>query len=727
MAYTLDANVIAAFFWDDITNRGKNYLGNSAYDLTVNGTSHTFNTSTKKYLTAWNNGANNANGYFTMPAALKTALSGLSAFTIECWWKPPTQVSGSNQHDMFYWIEPSAWITYVALASVSNSDAANQLALATSGYSLGAWSYSTTDFVNVQICWSADTDTLRMYINGTLIVQRSITTNTFTAGNAIVIGKSPVASTSAVRGLFDAYIISDIDRAGTPTPITSISIPTITDISPITGSVSGGTAVTITGTEFATGATVTFDGNSATSIVVVSATEITCVTPAHTAGAVDVVITNTDTGTVTAVNGYTYVNPTITDITPLTGTTAGGTAVTITGTLFMAGAAVTFGGDAATSVVVVSDTSITCVTPAHAAGAVVVTNTDASTVTAVEGFTYIVPFIADTHFVSAIYPQDFTVFLTDTNITNFQKEPYERNEELNVIDTFDFAFDKVTASAPLEFFKFLNNRAQNTLKIKNKSGNTIYIGKVSGVKSGMEINFANKSLFIESYPLIEDISTDFAIYNIAATNPIKIIKQLLDASVDASYTVSKIHGLATVLSGISISVDTDGEEENTKSIIQSICEAFNVGVYLEDLTVRAYAVQILPNDATDITPYLVNLRPKFTSRGDLYADKIMLTYTPTLGGTEATITAGTGDTAKEITISAPIFIDATSAGLAAERARAIYSQELYEAELEADKTAMFKLGDTVKYPSELGNFICLIIGKNTTRNQITYKVLGVLK
>lgn len=421
--------------------------------------------------------------------------------------------------------------------------------------------------------------------------------------------------------------------------------------------------------------------------------------------------------------------PTITDISPLTGSVAGGTAVTITGTEFATGATVTFGGDSATDVVVVSATEITCVTPAHTAGAVdvVVTNTDTGTVTSAGGFTYVTPTVADIHFASAIYPQDFTVFLTDTNITNFQKEPYERNEELNVIDTFDFAFDKVTASAPLEFFKFLNNRAQNTLKIKNKSGNTIYIGKVSGVKSGMEINFANKSLFIESYPLIEDISTDFAIYNIAATNPIKIIKQLLDASVDAAYTVSKIHGLATVLSGISIAVNTDGEEENTKSIIQSICEAFNVGVYLEDLTVRAFAVQIFPDDATDITPYLVNLRPKFTNRGDLYADKIMLTYTPTLGGTEATITAGTGDTAKKMTISAPIFIDATSAGIAAERARAIYSQEFYEAELEADKTAMFKLGDTVKYPSELGDFICLIIGKNTTRDQITYKVLGVLK
>jgi len=308
MHYTFDADVIAAFLWNDAINRGKNYLGNSSYDLTVNGTSHTFDTSTKKYLTAWNNGGNNTNGYFTMPAALKTAVSGLTEFTIECWWKPPTQASGDNLHDMFYWIDPAAWITYVALASVSNSDAANNLALATDGYSLGAWSYSTTNFVNVQICWSEATDTLRMYINGNLIVQRSITTNTFTVGNNIVIGKNPIATTSAVHGLFDAYIVSNIDRAGTATPITLISDPTITDISPATGSTAGGTAVTITGTEFATGAAVTFGGDSATDIVVVSATEITCVTPAGTAGAVDVVVTNTDTGAATSAGGFTYVS-----------------------------------------------------------------------------------------------------------------------------------------------------------------------------------------------------------------------------------------------------------------------------------------------------------------------------------------------------------------------------------------------------------------------------------
>jgi Na+-translocating ferredoxin:NAD+ oxidoreductase RnfG subunit len=130
---------------------------------------------------------------------------------------------------------------------------------------------------------------------------------------------------------------------------------------------------------------------TATSIVRVSATEITCVTPVGTDGAQDVVVTNTDTGTVTEIDGFTYIStPTITLIDPATGAAAGGTAVTITGTEFGTTPAVTFDGVTATSIVRVSATSITCVTPAGSAGAVdvVVTNTDTGTITATDGFTY---------------------------------------------------------------------------------------------------------------------------------------------------------------------------------------------------------------------------------------------------------------------------------------------------------------------------------------------------
>ena len=87
----------------------------------------------------------------------------------------------------------------------------------------------------------------------------------------------------------------------------------------------------------------------------------------------------------------TFHAPTITSVAPATGPAAGGTAVTITGTGFANGAKVTFGGTAATAVMVVNSTSITCTTPAGTVGAqnVVVTNSDGQKGTLAAGFTYI--------------------------------------------------------------------------------------------------------------------------------------------------------------------------------------------------------------------------------------------------------------------------------------------------------------------------------------------------
>ena len=82
--------------------------------------------------------------------------------------------------------------------------------------------------------------------------------------------------------------------------------------------------------------------------------------------------------------------PKVSSISPNTGTANGGAAVTITGTGFQSGAIVTIGGTAATSVTVVSSTSITARTPVHAAGAadVVVKNTDNQGGAVSGGYTY---------------------------------------------------------------------------------------------------------------------------------------------------------------------------------------------------------------------------------------------------------------------------------------------------------------------------------------------------
>lgn len=176
---------------------------------------------------------------------------------------------------------------------------------------------------------------------------------------------------------------------------------TFTSISPNTGSTAGGTPVTLTGTNFLSPATVTFDGVGAVDVVVVNGTTITCTAPVHAiAGAVDVALT-TNGQTATRTAAFTYEAPppppavTLDIINPNTGTTAGGTAVTLTGSQFLAGATVSFGGAVATNVVVVNSTTITCTTPPHASGAVdVVLDTNGQTATLLSGFTYILPVTA---------------------------------------------------------------------------------------------------------------------------------------------------------------------------------------------------------------------------------------------------------------------------------------------------------------------------------------------
>jgi acid phosphatase len=85
--------------------------------------------------------------------------------------------------------------------------------------------------------------------------------------------------------------------------------------------------------------------------------------------------------------------PFVSSVTPNTGTTAGGTSITITGSGFTTGATVIMGGVPATNVNVSGGTTITALTPAHAAGAVdvTVTNTNGLSSTLIGGFTYSLP------------------------------------------------------------------------------------------------------------------------------------------------------------------------------------------------------------------------------------------------------------------------------------------------------------------------------------------------
>ena len=263
-------------------------------------------------------------------------------------------------------------------------------------------------------------------LNGTVSANGASTTVTFeygltpgygASGSPATASQSPLSSSAssasvsaAITGLtcntqYHFRVNANNGTGGTingsdATFTTSNCPPTVTSVSPATGTTAGGTAITITGSGFLTGATATVGGVTCSSLTVVSSTSIACTTGAHGAGAVDVVVTNTVTQRGTATGAFNYHNPapTVTSVSPATGTTAGGTAITITGSGFLTGATAAVGGVTCSSLAVVSSTSIICTTGAHGAGAVdvVVTNPDTQTGTGIGAFTYQSTYVSGT-------------------------------------------------------------------------------------------------------------------------------------------------------------------------------------------------------------------------------------------------------------------------------------------------------------------------------------------
>jgi len=124
------------------------------------------------------------------------------------------------------------------------------------------------------------------------------------AGSVDVAVANPDGQTARATGGF-TYTGS----APPPPPPPAAAAPTVTAISPTSATTAGGTTVSLTGTGFAAGASVTFDGAAASSVAVASATSITATTPAHAAGSVDVVVTNTDGRSGLLAGGLTYTAP----------------------------------------------------------------------------------------------------------------------------------------------------------------------------------------------------------------------------------------------------------------------------------------------------------------------------------------------------------------------------------------------------------------------------------
>jgi hypothetical protein len=105
--------------------------------------------------------------------------------------------------------------------------------------------------------------------------------------------------------------------------------PTVSSIAPPSGLTAGGTAVTIGGAGFQSGATVTMGGAAATGVSVVNASTITATSPAHAVGIVDVTVANPDTLSSTLSGGYTYFCTTPTPTASNTGPYCAGSTISL--------------------------------------------------------------------------------------------------------------------------------------------------------------------------------------------------------------------------------------------------------------------------------------------------------------------------------------------------------------------------------------------------------------
>lgn len=173
--------------------------------------------------------------------------------------------------------------------------------------------------------------------------------------------------------------------------------PSITQISPATGLVSGGEVLYLDGTGLQQGVKVFIGTNEATVQNYYNETRLKLTAPAGVqAGKVDVKVVNPDGQEGLLVQGYEYTVPapepiSITSITPNKGLTKGGQIVVISGVNFKQGIEVRFGSALASLYAFDSSTQIRVIAPASATATTVdvtLTNLDGQTASATQAFTY---------------------------------------------------------------------------------------------------------------------------------------------------------------------------------------------------------------------------------------------------------------------------------------------------------------------------------------------------
>ena len=207
----------------------------------------------------------------------------------------------------------------------------------------------------------------------------------FRAGDVVEWGGTAIATntinsavlrvTAPARGALPASVAVRVRRGAEASnavsfgyQATALSAPDVTSLTVTSGPTTGGSAVTIHGTGFAS-PTVRFGPHVAT-VQTTSGTRLEVETPAtDVVGPVPVVVTNSDGAVAVSDGPFVYglvapsTGPTVTALMPGGGPASGGTAVTILGAHFGPGTTVTVGAQPASLLQILSDSALSVVTP----------------------------------------------------------------------------------------------------------------------------------------------------------------------------------------------------------------------------------------------------------------------------------------------------------------------------------------------------------------------------
>ncbi|SDH20085.1 IPT/TIG domain-containing protein [Agrococcus jejuensis] len=196
----------------------------------------------------------------------------------------------------------------------------------------------------------------------------SVTIDGFVVAATVLSSTALIVTTPAHTAGPVPVVVQNPGGASTPLTYTYAPAPTASSLTPDAGPIVGGATVQVTGTGFTPGASVMVGGVPVVAVVG-SSTSLSFTAPPMAPGPVSVVVT-TPGGTSAPLVYRVLPSPLMAALSPSVGSTAGGDVVTVTGSGFDAGTTQVTVDGTTVPATVLSPTSLTFVTPAHAAGSV---------------------------------------------------------------------------------------------------------------------------------------------------------------------------------------------------------------------------------------------------------------------------------------------------------------------------------------------------------------------